>query len=75
MSAPLSGPAESDEATKRRRNIVHASPHIVGDVMTRAVAAVGRGAAFNDIGRTMQDRGVSALAARPCPWWTERAAS
>jgi CBS domain-containing protein len=40
---------------------VHASPHIVGDVMTRAVAAVGRRSAFKDIVRTMQDRKVSAL--------------
>ncbi|MCT9080186.1 CBS domain-containing protein [Streptomyces fulvoviolaceus] len=37
------------------------SPHIVSDVMTRAVAAVGRDAAFKDIVRTMQDRKVSAL--------------
>ncbi|WP_367325308.1 CBS domain-containing protein [Streptomyces sp. HUAS ZL42] len=40
---------------------MHASPHIVGDVMTRAVAAVGRRAAFKDIVRIMQDRKVSAL--------------
>ncbi|KUO17711.1 CBS domain-containing protein [Streptomyces dysideae] len=37
------------------------SPHIVSDVMTRAVATVGRDAAFKDIVRTMQDRKVSAL--------------
>ena len=40
---------------------MHASPHVVGDVMTRAVAAVGRRAAFKDIVRTMQVREVSAL--------------
>ncbi|KUM84237.1 MULTISPECIES: CBS domain-containing protein [Streptomyces] len=40
---------------------MHASPHIVSDVMTRSVAAVGRGAAFKDIVRTLQDRRVSAL--------------
>jgi CBS domain-containing protein len=40
---------------------VHASPHIVSDVMTQAVAAVGLGAAFKDIVRTMQDRKVSAV--------------
>ncbi|MDF3144919.1 MULTISPECIES: CBS domain-containing protein [unclassified Streptomyces] len=37
------------------------SPHIVRDVMTRDVAVVGRDAAFKDIVRTLQDRGVSAL--------------
>ncbi|WP_405577184.1 CBS domain-containing protein [Streptomyces sp. NBC_01092] len=37
------------------------SPHIVCDVMTRDVAAVGRDAAFKDIVLTMQDRNVSAL--------------
>ncbi len=37
------------------------SPHIVRDVMTRGVAAVGRDAAFKDIVRTMQDRRVSAV--------------
>ncbi|MFI0508966.1 CBS domain-containing protein [Streptomyces canus] len=40
---------------------MHASPHIVSDVMTRSVAAVGRGAAFKDIVRTLQERKVSAL--------------
>ncbi|MCI3278211.1 CBS domain-containing protein [Streptomyces cylindrosporus] len=40
---------------------MHASVHIVSDVMTRSVAAVGRGAAFKDIVRTMQDRKVSAV--------------
>ncbi|MGW1953158.1 CBS domain-containing protein [Streptomyces sp. NPDC001920] len=37
------------------------SPHLVRDVMTRDVAAVGRDVAFKDIVRTLQDRGVSAL--------------
>ncbi|GAA3771556.1 CBS domain-containing protein [Streptomyces coacervatus] len=40
---------------------MHTSPHIVSDVMTRTVAAVGRKAAFKDIVRTMQDRKVSAV--------------
>ncbi|WP_019072592.1 CBS domain-containing protein [Streptomyces hokutonensis] len=40
---------------------MHGSPHIVGDVMTRTVATVVRGAAFKDIVRTMQERKVSAL--------------
>ena len=40
---------------------MHASPHIVSDVMTQDVAAVGLGAAFKDIVRTMQDRRVSAV--------------
>jgi CBS domain-containing protein len=40
---------------------VHASPHIVSDVMTHAVAAVDRGTAFKDIVRMMQDRKVSAV--------------
>ncbi|MFF4359983.1 CBS domain-containing protein [Streptomyces sp. NPDC001604] len=40
---------------------MHAFPHIVSDVMTRTVAAVGREAAFKDIVRTMQDRKVSAV--------------
>jgi CBS domain-containing protein len=40
---------------------VHATPHIVNDVMTRNVAVVGREAAFKEIVRTMQDRKVSAL--------------
>ncbi|GAA2473586.1 CBS domain-containing protein [Streptomyces longisporus] len=40
---------------------MYASPHIVSDVMTRNVAAVGREAAFKDIVRTMQDRKVSAV--------------
>ena len=40
---------------------MHGSPHIVSDVMTRTVAAVGREAAFKEIVRTMQSRKVSAL--------------
>ncbi|MGQ4388652.1 CBS domain-containing protein [Streptomyces sp. SAS_270] len=40
---------------------MHASPHIVSDVMTRAVATVGREASFKDIVRTLQDRKVSAV--------------
>lgn len=37
------------------------SPHIVSDVMTHTVAAVGRGAGFKEIVRMMQDWKVSAL--------------
>ncbi|WP_340384019.1 CBS domain-containing protein [Streptomyces sp. SS7] len=40
---------------------MHGTPHIVSDVMTRTVAAVGRETAFKDIVRTMRDRKVSAL--------------
>ncbi|MGY6022649.1 CBS domain-containing protein [Streptomyces spinosirectus] len=40
---------------------MHGSPHIVGDVMTRTVATVGRGTAFKDVVRIMQDRKVSAV--------------
>ncbi|MFE9774573.1 CBS domain-containing protein [Streptomyces sp. NPDC005931] len=40
---------------------MHGKPHIVSDVMTRAVAAVGRGACFKEIVRLLQDRKVSAL--------------
>jgi CBS-domain-containing membrane protein len=40
---------------------VSGAPHIVRDVMTRDVAAVGRDAAFRDIVRMMQDREVSAV--------------
>ncbi|WP_128381366.1 CBS domain-containing protein [Streptomyces cavernae] len=40
---------------------MHGTPHIVSDVMTHTVAAVGRGAAFKEIVRTMQERKVSAL--------------
>jgi CBS domain-containing protein len=37
------------------------SPHIVSDVMTHTVAAIGRGAGFKEIVRMMQDWKVSAL--------------
>ncbi|WP_460062619.1 CBS domain-containing protein [Streptomyces sp. YKOK-I1] len=40
---------------------MHGTPHIVSDVMTHTVAAVGREAAFKDIVRMMQDWKVSAL--------------
>ncbi|MFI6654896.1 CBS domain-containing protein [Streptomyces sp. NPDC050523] len=40
---------------------MHGSPHIVSDVMTRTVATVGRGTAFKDVVRIMQDRKVSAV--------------
>ncbi|NEC91037.1 CBS domain-containing protein [Streptomyces sp. SID12501] len=40
---------------------MHGTPHTVSDVMTRTVAAVGRGAAFKEIVRLMQDWKVSAL--------------
>jgi CBS domain-containing protein len=40
---------------------MHGSPHIVSDVMTRTVAAVGHRAPFKEIVRTMRDRRVSAL--------------
>ncbi|MFG2788178.1 CBS domain-containing protein [Streptomyces sp. NPDC048419] len=40
---------------------MHGSPHIVSEVMTRAVATVDRGTAFKDIVRIMQDRKVSAV--------------
>jgi CBS domain-containing protein len=40
---------------------MHGSPHVVSDVMTRTVAAVGARAPFKDIVRTMRDRRVSAL--------------
>jgi CBS domain-containing protein len=40
---------------------MHGSPHIVSDVMTRAVATVHRGTAFKDIVRIMHDRKVSAV--------------
>jgi CBS domain-containing protein len=40
---------------------MHGSPHIVSDVMTRAVATVDRATAFKDIVRIMQDRKVSAV--------------
>ncbi|WP_371525108.1 CBS domain-containing protein [Streptomyces sp. NBC_01283] len=40
---------------------MHGSPHIVSDVMTHTVAAIGRGATFKEIVRMMQDWKVSAL--------------
>ncbi|MDX3587412.1 CBS domain-containing protein [Streptomyces europaeiscabiei] len=40
---------------------MHGAPHIVSDVMTHTVAAVGRRATFKEIVRLMQDRKVSAL--------------
>jgi CBS domain-containing protein len=40
---------------------MHGSPHVVSDVMTRAVAAVGDHALFKEIVRTLRDRRVSAL--------------
>lgn len=40
---------------------MHSTPHIVSDVMTRTVVALGRGAGFKDIVKTMQQWKVSAL--------------
>ncbi|WP_326574241.1 CBS domain-containing protein [Streptomyces sp. NBC_00487] len=40
---------------------MHGTPHIVSDVMTHTVAAVGRGATFKEIVRLMQDWKISAL--------------
>ncbi|WP_328643220.1 CBS domain-containing protein [Streptomyces canus] len=40
---------------------MHGSPHIVSDVMTQTVAAIGRGASFKEIVRMMHDWKVSAL--------------
>lgn len=40
---------------------MHSTPHIVDDVMTRTVVALGRGATFKDIVKTMQRWKVSAL--------------
>lgn len=40
---------------------MHGTPHIVSDVMTHTVAAVGRWATFKEIVRLMQDWKVSAL--------------
>ncbi|KRD19468.1 MULTISPECIES: CBS domain-containing protein [unclassified Streptomyces] len=40
---------------------MHGTPHIVSDVMTHTVAAIGRGAAFKEIVQLMQDWKVSAL--------------
>lgn len=40
---------------------MHGSPHIVSDVMTEAVVAVGRDASFKEIVTTMERWKVSAL--------------
>ncbi|MDH6436556.1 CBS domain-containing protein [Streptomyces sp. SAI-144] len=40
---------------------MHGTPHIVSDVMTHTVAAIGRRTTFKEIVRLMQDRKVSAL--------------
>ncbi|MDT0484027.1 CBS domain-containing protein [Streptomyces doebereineriae] len=40
---------------------MHGTPHIVSDVMTHSVAAIGRKATFKEIVRLMQNRKVSAL--------------
>lgn len=40
---------------------MHGTPHIVSDVMTRTVVALGRDAAFKEIVRTMEQWKVSAL--------------
>ncbi|MFF4656041.1 CBS domain-containing protein [Streptomyces sp. NPDC001381] len=40
---------------------MHGTPHLVSDVMTHTVAAVGRGATFKEIVQLMQDWKVSAL--------------
>ncbi|MER5436689.1 CBS domain-containing protein [Streptomyces sp. NPDC002588] len=40
---------------------MHGTPHIVSDVMTHTVAAVGRGATFKEIVQLMQDWKISAL--------------
>jgi len=40
---------------------MHGSPHIVSDVMTHTVVAIGRGARFKEIVRMMQEWKVSAL--------------
>ncbi|WP_329345075.1 CBS domain-containing protein [Streptomyces sp. NBC_01352] len=40
---------------------MHGRPHIVSDVMSQTVAAIGREAAFKEIVRTMHDWKVSAL--------------
>ncbi|MFF9807991.1 CBS domain-containing protein [Streptomyces coeruleorubidus] len=40
---------------------MHGTPHIVSDVMTHTVAAIGRGASFKEIVRMMHDWQVSAL--------------
>ncbi|MEI5525646.1 CBS domain-containing protein [Streptomyces brasiliscabiei] len=40
---------------------MHGTPHVVGDVMTRTVATVGRGTAFKEIVRLMRERRISAV--------------
>ncbi|CAL9390561.1 hypothetical protein SUDANB176_01253 [Streptomyces sp. enrichment culture] len=40
---------------------MHGVPHVVGDVMTRSAASVGRETAFKEIVRLLRDRRVSAL--------------
>ncbi|MCX4555587.1 CBS domain-containing protein [Streptomyces sp. GTA36] len=40
---------------------MHGTPHIVSDVMTHTVAAIGRGARFKEIVQMMQEWKVSAL--------------
>ncbi|MFR0354599.1 CBS domain-containing protein [Streptomyces sediminimaris] len=40
---------------------MHGTPHIVSDVMTRTVVALGRGATFKEIVKTMQQWRVSAM--------------
>ncbi|MCX5373527.1 MULTISPECIES: CBS domain-containing protein [unclassified Streptomyces] len=40
---------------------MHGTPHIVSDVMTHTVAAVGRGAAFKEIVQLMEEWKISAL--------------
>ncbi|ULR55466.1 CBS domain-containing protein [Streptomyces deccanensis] len=40
---------------------MHGTPHMVGDVMTRTVATVGRGTAFKEIVQLMRDRRISAV--------------
>jgi CBS domain-containing protein len=40
---------------------MHGTPHIVGDVMTRAVVSVGRRATFKEIVQLMRDRKISAV--------------
>ena len=52
------GPAGGDQEPG---GTVYSSPHIVGDVMTRVVATVERGAEFKDIVRTLHEHRVSAL--------------
>ncbi len=43
---------------------MHGTPHIVSDVMTHTVAAIGRKANFKEIVQLMEQWKVSAL---PCP--------